>query len=80
MRDVFSKLVREQYDAQIAQIRCPVTLVWGESDTAAPLAGAERASHLFSDAELISRTGVGHLTPLEIPGDLRQAIEKRLDT
>jgi pimeloyl-ACP methyl ester carboxylesterase len=78
MRQVFSNVVREQYDGPIARIRCPVTLVWGESDTAAPLAGAQRVVPLFHQAELVTLPGVGHLTPIEAPEALRRAVGQRL--
>jgi pimeloyl-ACP methyl ester carboxylesterase len=38
MRQVFVKVVGERYEEQLAAIDCPVSLVWGDDDTAAPLA------------------------------------------
>jgi pimeloyl-ACP methyl ester carboxylesterase len=36
MRDILVKSVNETYDTELRAIRCPVRLVWGERDTAAP--------------------------------------------
>lgn len=75
MRPVFVNLVNENYDDAIAAIRCPLRLVWGEGDTAAPCA-----------EELARRTGApltvvpsaGHMTPLTAPDALRAAIKELL--
>ena len=44
MRQVLVRAVNETYEAQLDAVRCPVHLVWGADDTAAPLEVAERAA------------------------------------
>jgi pimeloyl-ACP methyl ester carboxylesterase len=79
MRAVHVKLVNETYDAQIAAVRCPVRLVWGDDDTAAPLAGAhELAARLDGQAELTVVPGAGHQTWMTAVPQLRQAVEDLL--
>jgi len=51
-----------------------VTLLWGADDTEVPVEVAERATTLLASSKLIVRPGAGHLTPTEIPSDLRAAI------
>ena len=49
MRNVLVAVTNENYEAQLRQVRCPVELVWGEADTAAPLADVRRAATLLAD-------------------------------
>jgi pimeloyl-ACP methyl ester carboxylesterase len=74
MRGVFVRLLSEQYRDQMASIRCPVDLVWGERDTEAPLEMAVRAQPLFPSARMVTLPGVGHLTPTEAPQALAEVV------
>ena len=79
MRDVLVRVVNETYEDQLRAVRCPVELVWGDDDTAAPLEVAERAGELLGDlATLTVVAGAGHLTPTAAPDALRDALERRL--
>ena len=74
MRQVFVRLLTEQYGAVMEGLDLPVTLLWGANDTEVPVEVAERAAAMLASSELIVRPGAGHLTPTEIPTDLRAAI------
>ena len=74
MRDILVRTLAEDYAAALAAVQCPVELVWGDDDTAAPLAVAEQVQRELSDAHLVVCPGAGHLTPLTVPGELRAAI------
>jgi pimeloyl-ACP methyl ester carboxylesterase len=76
MRDVHVRLVNETYDDAIAAVAAPVELVWGDDDTAAPLAVAHELERRLPDARLTVCSGAGHLTPLSIPDELRTALER----
>ncbi|HZT68038.1 MAG TPA: alpha/beta hydrolase [Acidimicrobiales bacterium] len=76
MRQVHVRVVNETYDAQLARIACPVELVWGDDDTAAPLEVARQAAAALPDARLTVCPGAGHLTPLTAPEQLRAAVER----
>ena len=78
MRGVFTKLMRETYEDQLRAIDRPVELVWGEQDTAAPLASAQRAEHTLRQGRLTVLGGTGHMVPLERPDALRSAVEAHL--
>jgi len=79
MRDVLVRVVNETYEEQLRAVRCPVELVWGDDDTAAPLEVAERAAEMLGDlATLTVVPGAGHLTPTTAPDALRDAVERRL--
>jgi pimeloyl-ACP methyl ester carboxylesterase len=77
MRGVFVKILAERYAEQLETIGCPVELVWGEGDTEVPVEVAVRARPLFPSATLVTLPGVGHLTPTEAPGPLRDVIVGR---
>jgi pimeloyl-ACP methyl ester carboxylesterase len=73
MRPVFVNLVNENYDAAIVGIRCPLRLLWGEGDTAAPVAVGEELARR-TGAPLVVVPGAGHMTPLTATDALRAAI------
>jgi pimeloyl-ACP methyl ester carboxylesterase len=77
MRAVNVVAVNETYEQQLAVIECPVELVWGDDDTAAPVAVAEQAAALLPTATLTRLPGVGHLTPLLAPEALAAALQRR---
>ncbi len=74
MRQVLGRAVSETYEEQLDAVQCPVHLVWGAEDTAAPLAMAERALAHLARGDLEVFPDVGHLTPLLIPAALRAAV------
>lgn len=77
MRAVHVATVNEDYTDAIAALRGPVELVWGDDDTAAPLAGAqELAARLGDRARLTVLPGAGHLTPLTAPDALAAALDR----
>jgi pimeloyl-ACP methyl ester carboxylesterase len=77
MREVLVRTVVERYDTQLAALRCPVTFVWGDDDTAAPLAKARQAAAEL-DAEWVVCPGAGHLIPLTAPEALQAAVVRSL--
>jgi pimeloyl-ACP methyl ester carboxylesterase len=78
MRQVLVAMVAEDYAEDLGRIQCPVSLVWGDDDTAAPLADAERLAELLPNATLTVCPGAGHLLPVTAPGQLRTATEGTL--
>jgi pimeloyl-ACP methyl ester carboxylesterase len=81
MREVLVKSVAEGRDGCYVQslhaLTCPLELVWGALDTAAPPAVAEQiAAAAGGPANLVVLEGVGHMTPCAAPGHLRAAIER----
>lgn len=80
MRDVLVTVVNETYEDALRAIACPVTLVWGADDTAAPVSVAERARALLRDATLTTLTGVGHDVPRHRPDVLHDAVARRLES
>lgn len=78
MREVNVRAVNELHEPVLARITCPVELVWGDDDTAAPLAGARKAAAVLPDARLTVVPGAGHMTPMTATAELRAAIERHL--
>lgn len=76
MRQVHVRVVNESYEPQLRAITQPTELVWGDDDTAAPLAIAEEAMTMLAAARLTVIPGVGHLTPLTAAADLRAALDR----
>lgn len=79
MRDILVKVTNETYEDQLRAVHCPVELVWGENDDAAPVSVARQAEQLLGDkATLTVLPGVGHQVPLQASDALREAIERHL--
>jgi pimeloyl-ACP methyl ester carboxylesterase len=80
MRDVLVRSIAEMddgtYRRALGTLRCPVELVWGERDTAAPPAVAHESAALIADATVTVLPGIGHLTPTDAPAELRAAIDR----
>jgi pimeloyl-ACP methyl ester carboxylesterase len=73
MRDVLVRVLAEDYRPALARVRCPVEFVWGEQDTAVPLAVARSALNLTAKGRLTVLPGVGHFVPTAAPAALREA-------
>ena len=79
MRNVLVAATNEVYEEQLRQVACPVELVWGADDTAAPVADARRAAALLGErARLTELPGVDHFTPVKAPEALADAIRRHL--
>ena len=74
MRQVLVRSVNETYEEQLDAVQCPVHLLWGAEDSAAPLEVAERALARLAQGDIEVFSGIGHLTPLLIPAALRTAV------
>lgn len=79
MRDVLVASVNESYEPELQRLEMPVTFVVGERDLDVPLAVATIAAGLVKGPSTIRElTAVGHLVPLEAPGELVDAVVKAL--
>jgi pimeloyl-ACP methyl ester carboxylesterase len=74
MREILVKTVGETYADDLAAIRVPVRMVWGENDTAAPADAGDAASRMIADAAFRVVPAAGHL----LDGDLREAVRDEL--
>jgi pimeloyl-ACP methyl ester carboxylesterase len=82
MRDVLVRLVNEGYADELARLPGPVELVWGETDTQAPLGVARRAEAILdqagADVTLTVIDGGGHDTPIRQPEAVRAGLDRLL--
>jgi pimeloyl-ACP methyl ester carboxylesterase len=74
MRAVHVRSVNETYESELDAVDCPVHLVWGADDTAAPIEMVERSLAHLSHGDLQVVPGVGHMTPSLIPDILRSTV------
>lgn len=80
MREVLVRTIGEDYSEQLRAITCPVELVWGQTDTAAPVSMAEVAAALLGAPSRLSvLPGVGHDTLASAPTAVRAAIDAQLE-
>ena len=80
MRDVLVRSIAEVNDGTFRQpfasLACPVELVWGECDSAAPPSAAEEAVGVLPTSTITLLPGVGHMTPQDAPSALRAALDR----
>jgi pimeloyl-ACP methyl ester carboxylesterase len=75
MRDVLVRTVSESYEDVLGRLACPVELVWGTDDTAAPIEGARAVAAALPDARLTELAG-DHFACFSQPEELRFAIDR----
>ncbi len=78
MREILVGVIAEDYLEDAAKVTCPVTLVWGELDTPAPLAAAERAMEFFPQATLRVVSGASHLLEGTLEQEVASAVSDAL--
>lgn len=78
MRDVLVRVVSESYECDLRALQCPVRLVWGANDTAAPVWMAQEATRLAAQTTMTVLNDVGHFVPLQAPHAIRQAVYELL--
>lgn len=67
MRPTLVRLVNSDLRELLPQISAPTLLIWGEHDTATPLADGQLMQRLIPDAGLVVFEGAGHYSYLEQP-------------
>ena len=65
MRSTLVKVVNEDLEPLIPLVKCPTLLIWGDLDTATPIADARRMEELIADAGLVVCEGAGHFSYAE---------------
>lgn len=78
MRRILSKVVNEDLTDRLPLISAPTLLIWGENDTATPLADAKKMAKLIPDAGLVSFPGCGHYSFLDNPGQFQAVLSSFL--
>lgn len=67
MRAILSRVVNEDLRRRLPAIKAPTLLIWGDDDTATPIADARIMQRLIPDAGLVSFAGCGHYSFLDNP-------------
>lgn len=70
LRQTLVSLVNTDLRELLPGIHCPTLLIWGENDTATPLADARLMEKLIPDAGLCVIRGTGHFSFCERPGEV----------
>ncbi len=75
MRETLVKVVNEDLEPLLPQISVPTLIIWGDMDTATPIADARRMEELIKDAGLVVCEGAGHYSFLEQPAKVLGALQ-----
>ena len=74
MRDILVKVIGEDYRDDLAKIKVPVRMVWGEHDVAAPTDAGLAASKLIPTATFRAVPGAAHLLEGDLPAAVREEL------
>ena len=78
MRSVLVRVVAESYEDELARLQSPVAFVWGEHDTAFPVAAAQAAAALVPAPTTFDvAAGAGHDVHHTQPGALEVRLRER---
>ncbi|MDY3857499.1 MAG: alpha/beta hydrolase [Muribaculaceae bacterium] len=80
MRAIMSRVVNEDLTPLIPKVKAPTLLIWGENDTATPLADAKKMNSLLPDSGLVSFPGCGHYSFLDNPGQFARVLASFLQS
>lgn len=80
MRAILSRVVNEDLCGVMPRIKAPTLLIWGEADTATPIADARKMERLIPGAGLVSFPGVGHYSFLERPAEFAAVLTSFLNS
>lgn len=75
MEDTFKKIVDQDVQADAAQIKLPVLLIYGQNDQATPVKFGEIYQSLMPGAELRVINKAGHFVHQDQPGQVQPMIE-----
>ncbi len=78
MRKTMVSLLQTDVSEILPNIKCPTLLVWGENDTATPLAEGKKIEKLIPDAGLCILEGCTHYSFLERPGQVNLILKSFL--
>ena len=76
-REVFLRqngLPRQDGEAALKALTCPVLILCGETDQITPAAGHRQMAEAIGGAHLRVIPGAGHMTPMEAPGPVNGAL------
>lgn len=80
MRSVLSKVVNEDLKHLMPAIKAPTLLIWGENDTATPIADARYMEKHIPGAGLVSFAGCGHYSFLDNPAQFGAVLRSFLNS
>lgn len=78
MRETFKKVINENFEKDIAKIKIPTLLIWGEEDHTTPLWQAKILNNLIKNSKLITIADSNHGLPYRQPQKVAKIIDQFL--
>lgn len=78
LQETFKKVVGDDVRADAAKLTLPSLLIYGEQDTATPVAFGEQFHELIAGSTLEILPGAGHFVHLDRPQDVVRAVQEFL--
>jgi pimeloyl-ACP methyl ester carboxylesterase len=75
LSETYNKVVSEDLEPALPQIRVPTLLLWGEKDHETPLRDGRVMVSRIPNAKLVILPGAGHFSFLDRPGEANQALD-----
>ena len=76
MRKIFVRVVNENYEQDLQNLRCQVQMVWGAADTETLPEIAHRAAAMIPRVEVTIVPNVGHFLPISAPKQICAAVHR----
>ncbi|CAN5305894.1 alpha/beta hydrolase [soil metagenome] len=80
-REVFlrqNSMPREDGEAALRALRCPIIIICGENDIITPVAGQHEMARAIGCSHLLIIPKAGHMTPMEAPDAVNAALRRWL--
>lgn len=74
MRETFKKVIKERQDEACRKVRCPVYLLWGQTDRLTPMHDADKLNALLPKSKLKIFSNVGHKLPYQKPFEVAREV------
>jgi pimeloyl-ACP methyl ester carboxylesterase len=71
-------MIREDGEAVVKSLRCPVLVLCGENDVLTPAPEQRELADMIEGARLVIIPGSGHMTPMEKSGEVTRALREWL--
>ncbi len=71
-------MVREDGEAVVKSLRCPVLVLCGENDVLTQMPEQKELAGMIEGARLVAIPGSGHMTPMEKPAEVTRALREWL--
>ncbi|MEO6172462.1 MAG: alpha/beta hydrolase [Arenimonas sp.] len=80
VRQIRGVMLRGDFTAELAKIKCPTLVICGEEDSTTPIKYSKQIAKLIPEARLVSVANAGHCSNLEQPSVVNLALIRQFES